>query len=68
MLPLPETPLLHSKEDAYNQDTACLKELLFPHWFLRELTQLLTFAEQVSKVLGEGKSVAVNFSMVLWLL
>lgn len=53
------------------QEGACtqaprLEELLFPHWFLGELTQRFTFAEQVSQILGKGKSVSIDFSMVLW--
>ena len=62
VLPLPETPPPHSREDAF------LKEQLFPHWFLRELTQLFILAEQVSKAFREGSLfVSVVFSMVLWL-
>lgn len=30
-----EMPPPHGEEDICTEDTACLKELLFPHWFLR---------------------------------
>lgn len=57
VLHVQETPPPHCKEDACTQDVACLQKLLFPRWSLRELTWLFIFAEQVSNVLGEGKSV-----------
>lgn len=41
-----EMPPPHGEEDICREDTACLKEQLFPHWFLRWLTQLFRCASK----------------------
>lgn len=53
--PLLEMPPPHSREPV------CLKDLLFPHWFPRELTQLFTLAEQVS--IQHGFVVAIGIPL-----